>query len=290
MPQTLIAPLKFKTAKVTYQVIEPFVINRFNGIALKGWLFDDIIKSESFYKEHEAFKNSLPKLPKYTAPEYVVFKFPYDNTQLYRKCDFLSFTFTLIGDGIQLYKQWVQWFMTIDAIPIGYRNQTGRVAFKQFENVETSTGEDILRSVPVDSKYVNINFLSPAGLKIKDQPWLTPDLPFYLIATAAMERLRLLNFYYTPGNITKSEMNYGIDLKSACDGIMIVNTDLEADAGLFRSKTDKEKNQHHLEGLIGNVTYMGQLHEWLPLIYATEKINLGHYSTWGKGQFILNVQ
>jgi hypothetical protein len=289
MPQTLIAPLSFKTLKLTYRVTKGFVINRFKGTAIKGWLFDAALRKTKHYKLHESFKAGLPTLSKYTPPEYFALKYPFDNTQLYRTGDYLSFEITLIGDGIALYPEWLQWFATMDNLEIGYAGQPGQLRLQNIDIDATLTGQALLDSLPPKANKLNLNFLSPTELKMKDKAWLTPELPFHLVATSAMERLRLLNFYYTPAHITNEEMNTTIDLEDACSRIKIMNTDLAADDSLYRTKTDKEKKQHHIPGLVGNITYTCPLDEWLPLIFAAEKVNLGHLSTWGKGQLIVDA-
>jgi len=291
MPQTLIAPLSFKTIHLTYKVKKSFIINRFNGTAIKGWLFDEALRKKSFYKKHEAFKNSLPKLPKYSnPPEYFVIKFPYDNRQLFTEGTSLGFSFTLIGDGIKLFDSWLQWFTAMDCIEIGYAYARGKLALQSIRIEEPISGNKLLQSIPSNAEALNLNFISPVELKEKDKPFLDSELPFYLLAKTALERIRLLNFFYAPGNLSIDDLNNTIELVEACQDINISHTDLVVDNKLFRSKEDKEKNSHNIPGLVGAIQYQAEISEWLPLLFAAQIVNIGHLSSWGMGQFIIDVR
>lgn len=290
MHNYLITPLTFKTLKLTYKVSKSFVINRFNGMAIKGWLFDESLRKMHFYEQHQEFKNNLVSIPKYlNPPEYFILHFPYNNQQLYNVGHKFKFEFTLIGSGLTLESEWLKWFVELESVPIGYLTDPGRLVLEHIEIGTTISEQSILESIPNEVSKINVNFLSPIELKIKDKAWIASDLPFYLLITHAMQRIRLLNFYYCPGIFNQDYVNSTIELESTCQDISINHTDLELDKSLYRSKDDKELNKHHIPGLVGNISYKGHLQEWLPILYTGAKVNLGHLSAWGKGQLIIDA-
>ncbi len=288
MPLTLIGPLSFQTVTATYTVENGFLLNRYKGTVLKGWLFDERLKDRTFFKAHNDFKNGLPVVPKYKVPpEYIALKYMYNNQQLFAEGSEFKMEVTLVGNGMGLLPEWIQWLETMPEIPIA----NGKVALNSPLQVSgVQTGLDLLQKIPAGCHLLTLNFLTPAELKVNDAPYLGKTLPFQLLAKAAMERLRLLNFYYAPGNITREELDTTIWLDEATKDIVIKNTDLVADSSLFRNKEDMDKHRKLIPGLVGAIQYEGDIDPWLPLIYAAQKVNIGHLAAWGKGQFIFNVR
>ncbi len=138
---------------------------------------------------------------------------------------------------------------------------------------------DLGRQEPAQK--VRVDFLSPTELKRDNLPATSFD--FSLLFRRIHGRLRLLARSYG-GELTIPELR---TLLLLADEITTVRSDL-THVDLRRHST-RTRQTHPSGGMIGSVTYAGQLSDFVPYLRAAELIGIGRQTVWGNGEVAVFV-
>jgi len=158
-------------------------------------------------------------------------------------------------------------------------------AYRTQKEVPTYMLKDYIESVsdlPDKINHVRIKTLSP--LRIKHRGHLTDHLDFHILMRAVLRRLSSL-YLFTYG--TPLELNYR-EIVSLSENIQIERIKLRWHDYHRYSKT--QQMEMKIGGVVGEVVYRGQLHEFYPFLKAGELLSVGRSISFGFGRYELNVE
>jgi len=136
--------------------------------------------------------------------------------------------------------------------------------------------ENLTRASDHGVHTVNISLLTP--LRIKHQNHLEASLPFHVLVRAMLRRVSTLLAAYGAG---EPDLDYQGLTKRA----QTVET-IESHLSWFdwRRYSNRQDQAMLMGGIVGNVSYTGDLGEFLPLIRFCEISHLGKQTTFGLGK------
>ena len=246
------------------------------------------------------FESSPPSshfIKKYSnAPRPFVLCPPLTEKTHYQPGDTLSFDLTLIGQTIDYLPYFIYSFIELGKRGIGRERgkyELKEVRYKGLDGFETLvyTGDrQTLKSIPPPISWNKINkegipppnsvtllFLTP--LRIKERGDLVVDLSFPILITRLIERIDVLSYLYCDGS--PSEENQ--ELLKQAQGI-------EAKAKSLRwhdweRYSNRQKMRMKLGGLIGAITFSGNLAPFMPYLFLGQYIHVGQGTTFGLGRY-----
>jgi CRISPR/Cas system endoribonuclease Cas6 (RAMP superfamily) len=130
---------------------------------------------------------------------------------------------------------------------------------------------------PEDVSTLTVRMITPMRLKFNNR--LKADLPFHVLVRAMLRRVSSLFESYGNG---EPDMDYRGLVKRAMD-VQVVDDNLSwYDWKRYSFRQDESML---MGGMVGAVTYEGNLGEYLPLIEFCEKVHLGKQTAFGLGKF-----
>ena len=123
---------------------------------------------------------------------------------------------------------------------------------------------------------LKINLITPLRLKFRNK--LKADLPFHVLIRAVLRRISSLFYYYGDGEP-------GLDYKGLVKKAEFVKT-VESNIDWFdwRRYSFRQDQAMLMGGIIGSVTYEGDISEFIPLIELCEKLHIGKQTSFGLGK------
>ncbi|MEW6140288.1 MAG: CRISPR system precrRNA processing endoribonuclease RAMP protein Cas6 [Thermodesulfobacteriota bacterium] len=139
---------------------------------------------------------------------------------------------------------------------------------------------ELARETPHASK---ITVILETPLRVQHRGQYQAELPFHVLVRAALRRVSSLCAHYGDG---EPALDYRGLVAHAAD-IQVDNADLDWCA--FRRYSNRQEQEMMMGGIIGYVTYRGDLSDYLPVLRFCEKVHLGKASTFGLGKIRLHV-
>jgi hypothetical protein len=130
-------------------------------------------------------------------------------------------------------------------------------------------------------KELNLILLTPLRLKFGNR--LQAELPFHVLIRAALRRIALVNNHFGKG---EPELDYK-GLVARAEKVEIKNSSLQWFD--WKRYSNRQEQSMLMGGMIGEITYQGELTEFLPLLRYCEKIHLGKATTFGLGQISIST-
>jgi len=153
-----------------------------------------------------------------------------------------------------------------------YDSGTGKLTTGTTETLEL---ENIPRKVAAPTT-VTISLETP--LRLKHNNRLHAELPFHVLVRAALRRVSTLNRLYGDGEPD-------LDYRGLVARAQQVRTSKSTIRWLdVRRYSNRQQDSMLVGGMIGDITYEGELAEFLPLIKYCEKVHLGKATTFGLGK------
>jgi len=123
---------------------------------------------------------------------------------------------------------------------------------------------------------LRLSMITPLRLKFENR--LKADLPFHVLVRAMLRRMSSLYNFYGEG---EPSLDYRGLVKKAMD-VKIVDEDLNwFDWRRYSFRQDKAML---MGGMVGSVTYEGDMGEYMPLIEFCSKVHLGKQTSFGPGK------
>lgn len=123
---------------------------------------------------------------------------------------------------------------------------------------------------------ITLNLLTPLRLKFDNR--LQAELPFHVFIRAALRRIALLNNQFADG---EPNLDYkGLVVRA--EKVEVGNSSLRWFD--WKRYSNRQEQSMLMGGMIGEITYRGDLGEFVPLIRYGEKVHLGKATTFGLGQ------
>ena len=218
---------------------------------------------------------------------------PLDTRGEYRKGESFSFQLTIIGRAIDYLPYFLVSFRELGEMGIG----KGRGRF-QLTHVRTDDGEsiydgdtqmvhnldnarsfdDIQRETESQpTNVLTLRLLTPT--RITHEGALTDQLPFHVFWRRLIGRISALAYFHCGESL---EMDFKGLIEKATSVEMTDSTLRWKDWTRYSSRQDRKMQ---LGGLIGRVTYAGELAEFVPFVMLGAFLHVGKNATFGLGKY-----
>jgi len=155
-----------------------------------------------------------------------------------------------------------------------YSGETGKITTDKL--VEDLQIEDFMTDDLANAHRIDISLKTPLRLKFQNR--LEAGLPFHSLIRAMLRRASSLQNYYGNGEPP-------LDYRGIVDRAKAVET---ADSSLrwfdWERYSNKQDQSMLMGGIIGEVSYSGDLTEFLPLVRFCEKVHIGKQTSFGLGK------
>jgi hypothetical protein len=161
----------------------------------------------------------------------------------------------------------------------------GRVYSQEDHTLISGGSEELHLEVPDPGappvRELTLTLLTP--LRLKFQNHLQAELPFHVLVRACLRRVSLLFTWFGEG---EPQLDYK-GLSARAQEVEVVRSSLRwCDWPRYSQRQDQAML---LGGLLGAITYQGNLGEYLPLLRFVEKVHLGKATTFGLGKVRLST-
>lgn len=123
---------------------------------------------------------------------------------------------------------------------------------------------------------ITLEFLTPLRLKFDNR--FQAELPFHVLIRAALRRIALLNNQFGTG---EPDLDYK-RLVARSEKVEVKSSSLHWFD--WKRYSNRQEQSMLMGGMIGEITYQGELTEFLPLLRYCEKVHLGKATTFGLGR------
>ncbi|MDI6793139.1 MAG: CRISPR system precrRNA processing endoribonuclease RAMP protein Cas6 [bacterium] len=230
------------------------------------------------------------------APHPFIIEPPLDTKKEFREEDELTFGLVLIGRAIDYLPYFIFTFEELGRIGLGkgkgkyslkeVRDEQGKVIYsgeekflrEGFRIINPADFESASSSPStLNSSPLTLHFITPARIKYQER--LTKDLEFHIFMRALLRRVYLLSYFHCDEN-WKPDFSA---LIQASKKIMIEKENLMwYDWERYSSRQDTRMK---LGGFVGDITYSGDLKEFLPFLLLGSYIHVGKGATFGLGKY-----
>jgi len=241
-----------------------------------------------------------------SAPHPFVIEPPAEKRRGYKPGDEIQFGLTLIGRAIDYLPYFIYTFDELGKIGIGkgkakyelkevlcdgktiYDSETKTL--KSFESVSLDVGIPTLEKGPVRpdlpgggeggffNKQLTLNFLTPTRIIFDGH--LTLDLEFHILIRNLLRRLSLLYYFHCNGD--PSEWDF--------KGIIEQSKEIKVEEKNLRwydreRYSGRQETRMKMGGLVGEITFEGDVEPFMPLIKAGEVFHVGKGTGFGLGKY-----
>ena len=229
------------------------------------------------------------------APHPFVIEPPEENETEYNQGDKIVFHVVLIGKALDYLPYFIYTFERLGNMGIGKE----RAKFDLI-GVWTAQGKNKKKIYDGESKILNRGFnvsaLSPnkkeklekvnieliTPTRIKHNSKLLTELPFTILVRSLIRRIHFLDLFHGSG---KGIENYK-ELVDKSEKIAVSSSDLHwMDWERYSSR---QKVKMKLGGIVGNVSYKGDLSLFLPYLRFGEIVHIGKGTSFGLGRYEIN--
>jgi hypothetical protein len=232
-------------------------------------------------------------------PRPFVFTVPDDRRTIIPTDERLSFGLTLIGRGINYLPYFIAVFRELGRVGLG--NTRGQYRLFTVESVSPYTGaggivyqhgqeatstsdttinQDIVatQAATFPPDRLTLNFLTPTRLKHQGR-WVRNGPPFEAFIKILLGRISSLSYFHC-GQQFETDFRGLIDRAA---GVKIVRSDTRWED--WERFSGRQKQRIKMGGLMGTVTYAGDLAPYLPLLALGELVHVGKGTVFGNGQY-----
>ena len=124
---------------------------------------------------------------------------------------------------------------------------------------------------------VRLRFLTPTLIRGDGHTLATPE--FHVLIKRLRDRINAIGWFYAGVTLDLDYAEYG----RRAEAVRIVDCQTEWQ---HRERFSTRTHQRHpIDGFAGEVTYEGNIEEFLPLLRLGEWTHVGKHAVWGNGQF-----
>jgi len=234
-------------------------------------------------------------------PRPFVFRPPNGNETTARPGEALHFDLILIGKALEYFPYFLVTFRELGDQGIGLGRGRYRIARVSMLNEDGSdvgdvySGHDnIVRPSPFRITYkdccrlaalrltnngvrITIRFLTPTLLKVDGKLVERPE--FHHIIKRLRDRVNALAHFYCDDRLEMDYKSFG----ERAEVVRTVSCKVRWEDRDRRSW--KTGLSHDMGGFVGEVTYEGNLQEFLPLLILGQYTHVGKYAVWGNGRY-----
>lgn len=314
IPLNTLKPLYLHKYRITIQPEEPITLPPYKGSALRGLFGHALRKTVCIQKDTDCqecllrlkcvysyiFETPIPEndpfCRKYSsAPHPYIITPPITTKRYFKEDDRLHFEAVLVGKANDYLPYFVHTFSEMGKMGIG--KDRGRFKLinvsacqddgslteifnssdSTLESASNKISSEILTShFSLPTSHLTLTFETP--VRIKDEGDLAAaELPFGLLIQRLYERAVLLSHYHCRGEME--------DVDKPLDGADEVRIKENRLRWYDWERYSARKGKMKLGGLIGSITYEGDLERFLPLLRIGEYIHVGKAVTFGLGRY-----
>ena len=318
MTSTLPPNFTLTQYRLTLEALEPLKLPPFKGSALRGgfghrfkglvcdqpWPCDKTCRRGNACPYGYIFETSPPAEAEVLrnfedVPRPFIIQDPQDQRSYIPAGENLTFGLTLVGQSNPYLPYFIAVFRELGRVGLGQaRGQCRLVAVEAafpFAGKTTSvyraddetihltdaavTAEAILtHAATLPPGQITLDFLTPARLKHQGR-WITEGPPFQALIKVLISRVSSLSYFHC-GQRFETDFRGLIDRAAE---VRIVASDTHwQDWSRF---SGRQKQQIDMGGLVGPITYAGDLRPYLPLLVLGQFIHVGKGNVFGNGQY-----
>lgn len=214
-------------------------------------------------------------------PRPFVIEPPQDSRVRLNGGETLSFGLILVGQGDQYRQNFEDVFRELGRVGLG--KASGKYRLMKMELTGQANGMQIMtRAATLPSDRITLNFITPTRLKHRGE-WVWQGPPFEVLIKILLGRISSLSYFHC-GQAFEADFRGLID-RAAQVRIVQKETRWE-DWSRF---SGRQKQQIEMGGLVGRITYAGDLRDYLPLLALGELVHVGKGTVFGNGQYEVGV-
>ncbi len=247
-----------------------------------------------------------------TVPHPFVLEPPQDSRRLIKKGEMFAFNIALIGKAVDYLPYIVFTFIKLGATGIGAaavthnnngkRPPRGKYILKDAQcidlegktnsifNYEQQTIDNnypILEAAnlnhiddnDVNAKEITLNFITPCRIKFDGK--IGGTMAFHILIRNLLRRVSSISYFHCNKEL---ECNFNAIIDKAKD-ITIKKADLKWQD--WERYSTRQKQKMSLGGLIGNITFQGDLKPFLQLLRLGEYLHVGKGTSFGLGRYVI---
>lgn len=230
-------------------------------------------------------------------PRPFIIEPPIDGKREYHQGEGLEFGLTLIGRAIDYLPYFIVAFKELGDIGLGMGR--GRYSLNGVssngQKIYSSKGEilkgagniitmaDILKEIKVyPNDRLNLDFITATRLKSEERYVPIPE--FYILIRSLLQRISSLLYFHC------SQATLSCDFKGMIErakGIRIERNNTRWRD--WQRYSSRQKTRMNLGGIVGQITYKGDMEEFLPFILLGRYVHVGKGTTFGLGRYELRA-
>jgi len=236
-------------------------------------------------------------------PHPFVLEPPQEEKQAYEPDDNITFHLILIGHAMKHWPFFVYAFSELGQSGIGkhIESKRGRCKLNTVESLpslnakkgeilythdsqEISGGympvglTEVLRGRPEQLNEITLEFLTPT--RIQEYGDLQQKLTFATLLKRLLQRISMLSYFHCGKRL---DIDYRTLIEQAEREIEVASESLEWFA--LRRYSRRQEQSVSLGGFLGNITFEGNLQDYLPFIYLGEYLHVGKNTAFGLGKY-----
>jgi hypothetical protein len=129
---------------------------------------------------------------------------------------------------------------------------------------------------------ITLDFQTPTRLKHGGR-WVREGPPFYVLIKTLLGRISSLSYFHC-GQQLEADFRGLID--RAAEGVRIAQC--QTDWQDWSRFSGRQKQRVEMGGLVGRVTYEGDLSDYLPLLALGELVHVGKGTVFGNGKYVIS--
>lgn len=286
--EALLPPFKGSTFRGVFGVALKRVVCPLRGREC----LDCLLRRQCVYAR--VFENLTTRGDKAPSPPhpFVIEPMPGEATRFYPGDPF-AFTLLLFGWANDYLPYFVYAFEEMGKIGIGRHINDRRAGFRldrvelEDEVVYDGKEQNLVKKSPsklflgereAEGSVSAITLLLQTPMRLKFQNSLKAELPFHVLIRACLRRIATLNQHYGAG---EPALDYR-GLVARSQAVAIRRADLHWYD--WRRYSNRQDQGMLMGGMVGSITYRGDLAEYMPLLKYAEKVHLGKATTFGLGK------
>jgi|LSQX01.1.fsa_nt_gb hypothetical protein len=235
-------------------------------------------------------RNDQANLKAFEIPRPYIFDTTLNTRQVYTNNTPLYLRLTLIGSAITRFPYFFLSLQELGNTGFGYGRknfivedvvQSYPVVKKLYDKREETLGKPeigkLTNNINIDTETITIDFLTP--LRIKQSGKLISSLEFRDLIKSIIHRTTFLSQHWCDTNI---EFDWNNLLKES-KTIKIVDSNIGwTDLQRYSSR---QMSNMKIGGITGNITYKGNLKQFMPLLHLGSYLHTGKNTTFGLGKY-----
>jgi len=223
-------------------------------------------------------------------PHPFVIEPPNEDKTAYQSGDALAFNLMLFGKAVEDFPYIIVALKGMEDTPIGMRGRRGTIELRTIYvsgvNIYDSADERLHEyrlpcpagCGPVPLRGVTLKFLTPMRIMLDKK--LQKRLPFMAFFKTLIRRISSLKYYYMGEQMDQNEIRRLIELSGKID-TFTENTSWHD----WKRYSSRQKEVMNLGGLVGTITYSGDMEPFWTYLQMGEIIHAGKNTSFGLGKY-----